>query len=219
MKTRSDLKEIICAAGIRLLHSRLTVGTWGNISVCDRDAGLFYITPSGMDYEKLTCADVVVMDMDDNIVEGNRRPSIEHDLHREMYKARPEIGAVVHTHPIFSTIFATMGEDIPINIHDEAAQALGDNIHCAEYNLPGTVDLAKAAVQALGQKSNACLLRNHGSVCVGIDLDGAFKVATVLEMVAEIYCHIRSMGGEYVPLSDEIIQITQDVVIKKYGQY
>jgi hypothetical protein len=215
----NELKACIREAGVQLLKSHLTVSTWGNISICDREAGLIYISPSGMDYCSLTINDIVVMDMKDNVVEGIRRPSIEHELHREMYLARPEINAIIHTHPIYSTVFSTMGEGIPVNIHDEAAQALGDNVVCAEYQLPGTPDLAHAAVKAIGKKSSACLLRNHGAVCVGKDLPTAFKVATVLEMVSEIYYRIRATGGTYVPLSDENIRLTQNEVLKRYGQY
>ena len=216
---KPELMTLVRLSGVRMVDSGLTVATWGNISCCDRDTGLMYITPSGMDYHEIVDDDIVVYNLEGNLVQGHRRPSIEHDLHRGMYNARPEISACVHTHPIFSTVFSSMGENIPINLHDEAAQALGDTVRCADYNLPGTVELADAAVRAMGKKSNACLLRNHGAVCIGADMDGAFKVSTVLEMVAGIYWRIRATGGTYVPISDENVAAMQVFVKTKYGQY
>jgi L-fuculose-phosphate aldolase len=216
---KPELQELVRLSGIRMIDSGLTVATWGNISCCDRETGLMYITPSGMNYHEIVDDDINVYDLEGNLVQGHRRPSIEHDLHRGMYNARPEISACVHTHPIFSTVFSSMGEDIPINLHDEAAQALGDTVRCADYCLPGTVELANAAVKAMGKKSNACLLRNHGAVCIGADMDGAFKVSTVLEMVAEIYWRIRATGGTYIPISDENVAAMQVFVKTKYGQY
>ncbi len=211
-----DMREILVEAGKKLIRENFTVETWGNISVRD-EAGLVYITPSGMDYECCTADDMVVMTIDREIVSGKRKPSIETDLHLEVYKARPEVRAIVHTHPICSTVFSCMGESIPL-ILDEAAQALGGEVTTAAYALPGTMELAKNCVKALGEKSNACLLQSHGAVCVSCDMKGAFKVAKVLEMTAEIYYRIRSVGGNFIPLSEENISAMQSFVACKYGQ-
>lgn len=211
-----DMREIIIAAGKKLIRESFTVETWGNISVRD-EAGLVYITPSGMDYELCTVEDVVVMTMDKTIVSGTRRPSVETDLHLEVYKSRPEVRAIVHTHPIPSTVFSCTGESIPLLI-DEAAQALGDEVKTAEYALPGTMALAQNCVKALGEKANACLLQSHGAVCVGASMKDAFKVAKVLEMTAEVYYRIRCIGGNYIPLSQENISAMQSYVAARYGQ-
>ena len=211
-----DMREVIVSAGKKLIHEGFTVETWGNISVRD-EKGLVYITPSGMDYETCTVDDIVVMTLDKQIVSGTRRPSVETDLHLGVYRARPEINAVVHTHPISSTVFACTGESIPLLI-DEAAQALGDEVKTAPYALPGTIELANNCVEALGKKANACLLQSHGAVCIGSDMKMAFKVAKVLEMSAEIYYRVRSMGGNFIPISDENINAMQDYVAKRYGQ-
>lgn len=212
-------KEHVRMAGIRMLESGLTVCTWGNISFCDRETGLVYITPSGMDYYSLVDDDICVFDLDGTHVEGDRRPSIELRLHLGCMNARPEISAVVHTHPIFSTVFSSIGEDIPIDLHDEAAQTLGDSIRCADYELPSTEELAHAVVRGLGDKANAVMMRNHGLVCIGADMDAAFRVATVAEMVSEIYWRIRAMNAEYVPISAENVAAMQEFVKTKYGQY
>lgn len=209
------MKKLLVDSGKRMLHSRLTVETWGNIS-CLRE-GKACITPSGMDYNSVCENDMIVTDLDGNILDGARKPSIELGLHLAVYRARPDVKAVVHTHAIFSNVFACTGEDIPL-FHDEGAQALGDVVRCASYALPGTPELAQACVAALGNQANACLLRNHGAVCVGPDMDSAFKVAAVLEMVAELYYRIRAMGSNYVPISPENINAMQEFVKTSYGQ-
>ena len=209
-------KTLLIQSGKKLLHEGFTVETWGNISLRGDD-GLVYITPSGMDYDSCTEADVVVMDLAGRVVEGTRVPSIENGLHRAVYAARPEVKAIVHTHPIYSTVFSAMGESIPLLI-DEAAQALGDRVCTAPYALPGTEELARACVEALGRKANACLLQSHGAVCVGRNMKTAFRTARVLEMTAEIYYRIRAVGGRYIPISPENIAAMQDFAANRYGQ-
>lgn len=209
-------KTLLIESGKKLLHEGFTVETWGNISVRGED-GLVYITPSGMDYDTCTEDDIVVMTLDGTVVDGHRVPSIENGLHRAVYAARPDVNAIVHTHPIFSTVFSAMGENIPLII-DEAAQALGDEVRTAPYALPGTDELAQNCAAALGEKANACLLQSHGAVCVGRDMKSAFKTARVLEMTAEIYYRIRSVGGKFIPISPENIAAMQDFVAHRYGQ-
>lgn len=211
-----DYREIIVTAGKKLIHEGFTIETWGNISVRD-EAGLVYITPSGMDYETCTVDDVVVMKPDKTVVSGARRPSIETDLHLAVYAARPEVSAIVHTHPLSSMVFACTGMSIPL-LSDEASQALGDDVRTARYGLPGSLELARNCVEALGQKSNACLLQSHGAVCVGKNMPAAFTVAKVLEMTAELYYRIRVMGKSYIPISEENIAAMQEFVAHSYGQ-
>ncbi len=211
-----DYREIIVTAGKKLIHEGFTIETWGNISVRD-EAGLVYITPSGMDYETCTVDDVVVMKPDKTVVSGARRPSIETDLHLAVYAARPEVSAIVHTHPLSSMVFACTGMSIPL-LSDEASQALGDEVRTARYGLPGSLELARNCVEALGQKSNACLLQSHGAVCVGKNMPAAFTVAKVLEMTAELYYRICVMGKSYIPISEENIAAMQEFVAHSYGQ-
>lgn len=213
-----EYKTMVKEAGVKMIDSGLTVATWGNISVCDRETGLMYISPSGMDYHEIVEDDICVYDLEGNKVDGDRRPSIELHMHMGMFNTRPDIAACVHTHPIFSTVFSSTGQDIPLNVHDEAAQALGDTVRCCEYRLPGTQDLADVACETIG-KANAVLLRSHGLVCVGEDIDSAFKAAMVTEMVSEILWRIRAMGADYLPISDENVHAMQEFVKTKYGQY
>ena len=157
------------------------------------------------------------MKPDKTVVSGARRPSIETDLHLAVYAARPEVSAIVHTHPLSSMVFACTGMSIPL-LSDEASQALGDDVRTARYGLPGSLELARNCVEALGQKSNACLLQSHGAVCVGKNMPAAFTVAKVLEMTAELYYRIRVMGKSYIPISEENIAAMQEFVAHSYGQ-
>ena len=212
-----NYKELIVSSGLKMLNSGMTVETWGNISARDPRSGWIYLTPSGMDYSKINEADVVVCDPDGNILEGHRKPTIEKDLHLEIYKRRDDVNAIVHTHPIYSTVFSCMGEDIP-PIIDEAAQVLMGECRRADYALPGTAELAENCVKALGDTAMSCLLQSHGAVCVGKDMDNAFKVSKVLEMTAEIYYRIRATGGTPIPISNENIEYMIDFMKNKYGQ-
>ena len=212
-----DYRELLVTYGKKLIHEGFTVETWGNISVRGEN-NLVYITPSGMDYDTCTNDDICVLDLEiGEMVEGKRRPSIEKDLHLGIYRARPEVNAVVHTHPINSTVFACMGMDIPL-LCDESVQTLGDTVKCAPYALPGSSELAENCVKALDKKANACMLMSHGAVCLGKDMKGAFKTAKVLEMSAEIYYRILAVNGKFIPISEENIFAMQNIIPKSYGQ-
>ena len=212
-----NYKKLIVDSGLRMLRGGYTVETWGNISARDPETNLVYLTPSGMDYTTIQEEDIVVLDLEGNIVEGHRKPSIELDLHLHVYQSRTEVQAVVHTHPIYSTVFSCCGEDIPMVI-DEAAQVLGDVCRTAKYGLPGSKELAENCVEALGKTGNACLLRSHGAVCVGKNMDTAFKVCKVLEVTAQIYQLIRSMGANYLPIPQQYIDAMWDFAQNHYGQ-
>lgn len=212
----NNIREQIIDMGCRMMHDNLAIGTFGNISALDGN-GYMYVTPSGMPYDSLEPCDIVRMDLNGNILEGSRRPSIENRLHIEVYRARTDVKAIIHTHPIYSTAFSAMGEDIPLFL-DEAAQVLGDTVHTAEHALPGTDELAANCVRALGEKSMACLLQAHGAVCVGVSLDKAYAVSEVLESTARICSLIRSMGGSFIPLSDKDIADMRYFAGHRYGQ-
>lgn len=181
-----NMKLRLIEAGRSMLGKGLTVETWGNISLRDPKNGQIYLTPSGMDYNALTEDDIVVFDADGNQIAGHRKPSIEKDMHLGILAKRPDVNAVIHTHPIYSQVFAVLGMPIPAII-DESAQVFGGEVPVAEYGLPGSAELADNVVRALGTEHNACLMANHGAVCVGSTAAMAFKCCTVLEMTAQIY--------------------------------
>ena len=195
-----DYRKLIVESGLRMANSGLTVET-----------------PSAMQYDTITVDDVVVAELDGKIVQGTRKPTIETGMHLAVYRARKDVNAVIHTHPTYSMVYSCQGKDIPLFM-DEAAQIMGDTCHTTPYALPGSQELADAVMAALGEKANTCLVRSHGAVAVGGDMDGAFRTCKVLEIAARILYMIEAAGGKPIPISDENIAIMQDFVKNHYGQ-
>ncbi|MBC7323873.1 MAG: class II aldolase/adducin family protein, partial [Moorella sp. (in: Bacteria)] len=144
--------------GRRLVEERLVVGTWGNISIREDDGQLFVITPSGMPYECIKPEDTVIVNFAGEVVEGDRKPSTETPLHSAIYQARPDVGAVVHTHSTYAGACAVARVPLP-PITEDLVQIAGGGVDVAEYALPGSTQLAENALRALGDK-NAVLLAN-----------------------------------------------------------
>jgi len=186
----------------KLGKDRLTTGTGGNISILNAEAGLIAISPSSMDYVKMAAEDVVIMDLDANVVEGDRRPSSEFDMHLMCYKHRQDIGAVVHTHSPNATTMAVLGWDLPA-IHYMIALSGGATIPCAPYRLFGTPELAETAINYLKGRY-ACLLGNHGSLATGPNIDHAYGLAEQMEFCADIYLRAKMVSNPNI-LSDEQI--------------
>ena len=210
-----DCKEILIESGKRMLNSGLTVETWGNLSVRDPETGYIYLTPSGMPYHTIGRDDIVVMDKNGNRVEGNRAPTIEWAMHLGIMNSRPDVGAIIHTHPLYSQIFGLLHEPIPPVI-DEAAQTMNGTVEVAKYAIPGSEELAENVVEALGEKA-ACLMANHGAVCVGKDMDAAFRTSEVLEMTARIL-YMAKCIGEPKPVPPEKIPEMLAFIKEHYGQ-
>ncbi len=210
-----NYKKVIVEAGRKLCERSLTVGTWGNISCRDPEKGLIYLTPSGMNYDQISEEDIVVFNKQGEVVQGTRKPSIEKDLHLKIYENRNDVQAVLHTHSVYSSVFAVTAEEIP-PVSEDFVQIVGDRVECADYALPGTEELAENAVEELDSR-NAVLLVNHGAVAVGSDMDTAFKVSDVLEKTARIYIYSKSIGEAQI-IPDEDIEAMQDFAKNSYGQ-
>lgn len=207
-------KSEVIKAGQAMLNAGYTVGTWGNISVRSDDGKYIVITPSGIPYEDLTPEIVSVADLEGNLLSG-KKPSIETFLHLGIYKKRTEINAVVHTHSVYTCAVAMTRQDVP-PILDEMAQIIGGGIRVAKYALPGTMELAANCAEALGDRM-AVLLANHGGVCVGKDLNEAFKITKVLEVSLQSYC-LGKIIGTPVPLSQEQVEKMRDYFLNDYGK-
>lgn len=212
---KDELKQAIAETGRFMISRGLTVGTWGNVSLRDPDTGLIYISPSGMDYEEIQAEDVVVLNSQIEVVDGCRVPSVERGMHVTVYNARPDVNAVVHTHPLYSTVLGVNHMELP-GISEDFAQIVADKIICSEYALPGTMDLAENVVEALGPR-NAVLLPNHGTLCVGETMKHALTVCHVVEKTAHIYIMAKSIGTPHL-ISDEDIKAMQYFARNVYGQ-
>lgn len=196
----------------RLSACGLNRGTSGNASV--RVAEGFLVTPSGMEVEAMTPHDMVLMDMHGEF-HGERQPSSEWRFHHDILRARPEIGAVIHTHSMFATTMACLQRDIP-PFHYMIALTGADTIRCAPYALFGSQSLSDAAVAAL-QGSKACLLANHGMIALGEDLEKAYAVAVEVETLCEQYWRALQIGEPYLLSAQEMQDVFQQ--FKGYGKW
>jgi L-fuculose-phosphate aldolase len=190
VKSDRDARQAIIDACRRMNALGINQGRAGNIS-CRAVDGLL-ITPSGVDYDALQPEDIVSMDADGAVLSGQLRPSSEWRFHCDILRARPEIGAVVHTHAMFATVLACHRRDIPA-FHYMVAVAGGDSIRCAPYATFGTQELSAHALAALDDR-RACLLANHGMIALGETLEGALALAVEVETLAAQYCRALALG-------------------------
>jgi len=202
------LKAEVAQAGRRMLNKGLVSGTAGNISVRVPGGERMVITPSQMGYDLIGVDDIVTLDFERNVLEGERRPSTEAGMHIGVYKARPDVGAVVHTHSVYASAVASVRKAIPPFL-DEMVLVLGGGIEVAEYGMPGSEELAHNAVAALGKK-NAVLLANHGPLCCGKDLESALGNAELVERVAKIFI-LSSLLGKPQNLPPEAVELERNI--------
>ena len=215
MDIKSAKLEVL--AGCRAMVDKgLTVGTAGNISMRADAEGVFVITPTSMDYSLLTPDDLVVVDYDGNIVSGKWQPSIEVSMHRLILLNRPDVQAVVHTHSLHATAFASSKEATFLPAFAiEVVSYLGGEIAIAEFAPPGSLELAEATVKALGTNAGV-LMRNHGAIGVGKTMRDALTAAEILEKSCQIAFFSRLMGG----LSDlpaEFVASAKQKFLEKRG--
>ena len=195
MSAWNSEKKIVLEAAKKMAARGLVVGTSGNISLRFKDTDdrdLVAITPNNRYYDSMNADEIGIVDLEGQLVEGEYSTSIETMLHLGIYKAREKVNAVIHTHPVFSSIFSVAGMDIP-PILDDQITYLGGEIKVAEYSLPGSQDLVTNVVPALGPR-NAVILANHGALAVGRDMVEAFVNCEMLEKTARIYLHAMGLG-------------------------
>lgn len=189
----------------------LNRATAGNVSV--RDGNGFFITPTGMPYDELTPDDVVFMGLDGQ-TSGRRKPSSEWRFHRDLYAARPEVGAVLHAHSPYAISIACQRRAIP-PFHYMIARFGGDSVRCADYAIFGSQALSTAALAAMHERK-ACLLANHGLLVAGRDLDDAFALAVELEELCEQYWRTCQLGEPVLLNAVEMAEAIEK--FKDYGQ-
>lgn len=188
----------------------LNQGTSGNISV--RSPTGLLITPSGLPYDVMMPDDIVPMQLDGSH-DHALAPSSEWRFHRDILAARPEIGAIVHAHPVHATAFAICGHDIPA-VHYMIAAAGGSNVRCGAYATFGTPELSRAALAALEGRS-CCLLANHGMIATGPTLDKAMWLAVEIETLCRQYALALQIGAPRVLPDDEIARVVEK--FRSYG--
>ena len=186
------LRQELVAIGRRLVERGLVSGSFGNASVRLPGSDHVLVTPSGLPYEHMHADDIVVVRLDGTVVEGSRKPTSEAPMHLAVYRARADVGAVVHTHSVHATTLACAG--LPIEPVHYLMAGIGQRVPVAPFAIFGTPEIGDAAVAALRTEHQAVLLAQHGVLTVGRDLEAAFFVAETVEYVAEITCRLMAMG-------------------------
>ena len=210
-----ELKKKVYEANMDLPRYGLVTFTWGNVSGIDQDSGLFVIKPSGVEYEKLTPEDMVVMDLNGNKVEGRYNPSSDTATHLELYKAFPEIGGIVHTHSSYATSWAQAGRDIPCYGTTHADYIYGP-VPCLRCLTKEEIDTAYEEntghlivneFKRMGKDIMAvpaCLCKNHGPFAWGKDAHEAVHNAVVLEEVAKMAYRCETINPKVQPAPQEL---------------
>ena len=209
------LREEVARVAKQLIDSGLVTGTSGNVSASTPEGDVL-MTPSGIDYGELEPDDVVLVGVAGEVLEGSLQPSTETPMHTGIYRARPEVGAVVHTHSVFATTLACLGWTIPPVHYMLTTLSEDGEIPLAPYTTYGTEQLADYAAEALGESRNACLLQNHGTITVGDSPEEAFSRTVVLEEMAEIYYRTRVAGGPVLLAPEQVEDVAAK--ISGYGQ-
>jgi L-fuculose-phosphate aldolase len=204
-----DLRRGVIATALLMNQRGINRGKSGNVSARWKDG--FLVTPSGLAYEQTKPADIVYVDSQ-GAPRGRLAPSSEWRFHHDIYRTRPDAQAVVHTHSSFATTLACLGREIPA-FHYMVAVAGGNTIRCAPYATFGTKQLSDHALAALDGRK-ACLLANHGMICLGDSLTAALALAVEVEALAEQYWRALQIGQPAL-LSDEEMTI----VLEKFRSY
>jgi len=195
------LKEQVWKLHLELPKNNLVSWTGGNVSARDVESGLVVIKPSGVLYEELRPQDHVVVDLDGTVVEGALKPSSDTASHLYIYRRRPDINGIVHTHSPYATAFAALGRPIPVYL-TAIADEFGGPIPCAGFALIGGEEIGQQVVEHIGA-SAAVLLKNHGVFTVGPTVRDAVKAAVMVEDVAKAVWLALQLGvPDEIPAAD-----------------
>lgn len=199
--------------GKKLIDEGYTLGTGGNLSIYNRAEDVMLITPSGIPFHEIKEEDIVAMKLDGTLINSQRKPSSEWVMHKLFYERRTDINAVIHAHTVYSTVLATLRQDLPAS-HYMLAVA-GKDVRCAEYASYGTPELAENAFKGM-ENRKAVILANHGILTGEKDIENAYNVLEEVEYCANI--HIKAQGiGRAVIIDDEEMDRMAEK-FKTYGQ-
>lgn len=218
------LKDQVLEANLLLPQYGLVTFTWGNVSAIDRENGCVVIKPSGVAYDNMTAADMVVVDMEGHVVEGHLRPSSDLPTHLMLYKTFPDIGGVVHTHSRWATIWAQAGRGIPAYGTTQGDYFYGEipctrsltpnEIH-SDYEHNTGVVIAERFAGLNGTSVPAVLVKNHGPFTWGSDAAEAVHNAVVLEEVAMMALYTEQLNTAVTPMSQELLD---KHYLRKHGE-
>jgi len=201
-RTENQLRRRIIETCLDMNRLGINQGMAGNVSA--RLADGLLITPSGVKYDTMKPSDIVYLDAAGR-PDGRKNASSEWRFHHDILKARPEAGAVLHAHSPFCTALACLGRDIPA-FHYMVAVAGGDSIRCAPYATFGSQELSDNALSALADRK-ACLLANHGMICIDRDLEAVLALAIEVEALAQQYCRALQLGEPVILSAAEMRRV------------
>jgi len=210
-----QLRQHVYELHMELPRNNLVVWTMGNVSARDPETNLVVIKPSGVRYEEMHPEDMVIVDMDANVVEGKCKFSCDTLTHLYIYRHRPDVFGVVHTHSTFATAFAAVGKPIPCFLTGMADE-FGGEIPVGGFNLIGGMDIGKTIVECIGQ-STAILMQNHGVFTIGKTAKDAVKAAVMAEDAARTSFYAMQLGTP-IPIAPEDIARLNDRYTNVYGQ-
>lgn len=208
------LREIVWKCNLELPKNDLVKMTSGNVSGRDPETGLVVIKPSGYKFEELTPAHMVVVDPDGRVVEGNLKPSTDTDTHLFVYRHRPDIFGMVHTHSPYASSFAVLGQPIPACL--TASAMLGGEIPLGGYAPIGGADIGQEIINKIG-KALAIVMQNHGVFTIGSSAQEATKMAVEVEEIAKI-THLAMLRGQPILLKSDQIDYMVNLYRNDYGQ-
>jgi L-fuculose-phosphate aldolase len=211
-KAEAAARRGVIKCALAMSRSGLSPGRSGNVSCRWKDGML--ITPTGLTYEEIRPRDIVFVASDGRVPGKQKKPSSEWRFHLAAYQARPDMGAIVHTHSLNATALACAGKSIPA-FHYMVAVAGGKDIPIVPYATFGTNELATYVAGGLAER-NACLMANHGAIAIGATLDSALEIAREVEVLAEQYMKVLTLGPAVILADDEM----DDVLLRfqSYGQ-
>ena len=206
-------REQVIEYSLKLLSEGLTNGTAGNVSIFNREKGLVAISPTGVNYSELTPEMISIVDLDGKLIEG-LKPSSELEMHMILYRNREDVNAVIHTHPVYTTVLACLRQDLPA-IDYMIAVTGATKVKCAEYASYGTKELAENAYKAMGS-SLAVILANHGLTTAGKDIANALNITVQVEYISNLYIKAKNIGEPILLPDNEMNSMLER--FKTYGQ-
>lgn len=209
------LRNEVCEQNHELPLAGLVVGSGGNVSGRDPETGLVVIKPSGTKFAKLTPDTMVVVDLDGNVVSGTMKPSVDTGVHLYIYRDRPDVFGITHTHSPYATSFAARGERIPA-VLTPITHMIGRDVPCSRYATPGEVDTGEAVLEAAAG-GWATLVRAHGVFTMGRSATEATAIAVYLEEAAKT-THLAMLRGPVEELPQAEIDRCYNWFRKNYGQ-
>jgi L-ribulose-5-phosphate 4-epimerase len=209
------IKSELVLFHLELQKNQLVTWTGGNISARDSETGLVAIKPSGVLYSELTPEKMVVVDLDGNVVEGALKPSSDTATHLYIYRNRPDLNGIVHTHSTFATAFAAVGKPIP-PVLTAICDEFGGAIPLGGFAPIGDEEIGKEVIRSIGS-SSAILMQNHGVFAVGKTVRSAVKSAVMVEDAARTVFYAMQLG-ELIPIPDNMVIRLHKRYMEEYGQ-